>query len=195
MEMIADEDITTSKMGAYAIYMLKKDDDPQIAAQMILAPGKQHLMDVLVDIGNRDTAIKNVVNRVLDNLDLTSGDTTRLSEIQKNAIKIIDKIDNQTANELVATDSEEIETNDWLYLGNFSSGSRTDWIINERPIIGEKYKLIKDANVRDGKPIKENGYKLPSFVKVAKKGSFITIDTLTVDTKGHRWARIYLESQ
>ncbi|QBA64968.1 hypothetical protein [Muriicola soli] len=190
MEMIADPDITTSKMGAYAIYMLKKDDDPQIAAQMILAPGKQHLLDVLVDIGNRDTAIKSVVNHVLDNLDLSSGDTSQLSDIQKNALSIIDKIDKQTASELIDTDEGEPSATDWLYLGNFSPGQKNDRIISERPQKGQDYILIKDANVRADKPRKENGYKLPSFVRVAKKGSTINIDTLTIDKKGHNWARV-----
>ncbi|WP_372973158.1 hypothetical protein [Muriicola sp.] len=197
MEMIADEDITTSKMGAYAIYMLKKDDDPQIAAQMILAPGKQHLMDVLVDIGTRDTAIKNVVNRVLENLDLNPGDSTQLShlsDIQRNALQIIDKIDEQTASSTEFTtagaDTKLIAT-DWLYLGNFTPGFTSDRIISGNPEIGQTYELIKGANVRADKPRKENGYRLPPFVRVAKKGSKIRVDTLTTDKKQHKWARVF----
>ncbi len=195
MEMIADEDITTSKMGAYAIYMLKKDDDPQIAAQMILAPGKPHLMDVLVDIGTRDTAIKNVVNRVLENLDLEPGDSTQLSQlsdIQKNALKIIDKIDQQTANtsEFISEGESMPVAKDWLYLGNFSPGQNSDWIIDKVPKVNETYILTKGANVRSDKPRKENNYKLPPFVRVAKKGMEIRIDTLTTDSKGHKWARV-----
>ncbi len=115
MEMIASKDITKSKMGAYAIYMLKKEDDPEIAAQMILAPGKQHLLDVLVDIGTRDPAIKEVVNNVLANLDMTEVDsTTQLSDIQKNALEIINKIDKQQTSKSAAS-----QLNELLYLGNF----------------------------------------------------------------------------
>ncbi|GGD54135.1 hypothetical protein [Muriicola marianensis] len=197
MEMIADKDITTSKMGAYAIYMLKKDDDPQIAAQMILAPGKPHLMDVLVDIGTRDTAIKNVVNRVLENIDLNPGDSVQLShlsDIQRNALQIIDKIDEQTANatEFATTNEEQkIAAVDWLYLGNFTPGLTSDRIIAGTPKEGETYDLIKGANVRADKPRKENNYRLPQFVRVAKKGSKIKIDTLTTDKKNHKWARVY----
>ena len=190
MEMIADEDITRSKMGAYAIYMLKKDDDPQIAAQMILAPGKQHLMDVLVDIGNRDTAIKNVVNRVLENLDLGSGDTSKLSDIQKNALMVINKIDEQTSSEFETNGRDEPIATDWLYLGNYTQGLTGDRIIEGNPVIGNTYTLIKASHVRADKPRKADGYKLPPFVRVAKKGSQIEIDTLTTDKKQHKWARI-----
>ena len=45
-EMMADTNKAKSKMAAYALYMLKLDD-PEMAASVILAPGKPELLDVL----------------------------------------------------------------------------------------------------------------------------------------------------
>jgi hypothetical protein len=199
MKMIADEDVTTSKLGAYAIYMLKKDDDAEMAAQMILAPGKKHLLDVLIDIADRDLIVKKVVNNTLKNVNITSEkDSTKLSEIQKYALEIINSIDMETANESVSQPNDDTsETKppikkEWLYLGNFKGNNKSDRVIDEIPVINNIYTLVKDSNVRINKPQPPN-YKLPRFVRVANKGDEIKIDTFTVDKKGHYWARVIFQ--
>jgi hypothetical protein len=199
MEMIADKDITTSKLGAYAIYMLKKDDDVEMAAQMILAPGKRHLLEVLIDISDRDAVVKKVVNNTLKNVNITSEkDSTKLSEIQKYALEIINSIDMETANESVSQPQDNISDTkppakkEWLYLGNFKGSNKSDWVIKEKPSMNTIYALVKDANVRINKPQPPN-YALPRFVRVANKGDAIKIDTFTVDKKGHYWARVIFQ--
>jgi hypothetical protein len=199
MEMIADEDVTTSKLGAYGIYLLKKKDDPRMAAQMILASGKKHLLDVLIDIADRDTIVKKVVNNTLKNVNITSEkDSTKLSEIQKYALEIINSIDMETANESFSqpqdgtSETKPPVKKEWLYLGNFKGTNTEDWVIKKKPSMNTIYTLVKDANVRINKPQPPN-YSLPRFVRVASKGDAIKIDTFTVDKKGHYWARVIFQ--
>lgn len=194
MEMIASEDITESKMGAYAIYLLKEKDDPKMAAQMILAPGKKHLVDVLVDIGTRNDSIRAYIAEIVEDLDMSELDTSQLTDIERRVLEITDKLDRPP--QFNVGDDNSISStagpNTWLYLGNSSRKSRSDWIISQLPPnIGESYSLTKAANVRRGKPEPPN-YKLPSFIKVAHQGDAITIDTFTVDKTGHVWARVIL---
>ena len=195
MDMIADSSVTKSKMGAYAIYMLKKDDDPELAAQMILAAEKDHLLDVLYDLGTRDTVIRNKINSVFSNVQIL--DTTNLTDMQLNALEVSKKIEKQAIAEeaLVEDNSERAPAKDWLYLGNFKSDPPSQWVVNEKLNLnskGKTYTLIKDANVRRTKPQPPN-YSLPAFVRVANAGEQIEIDTLTFDKKGHCWARVWFK--
>lgn len=190
MDMIADTSETKSKMGAYAIYMLKKDDDPELAAQMILAAEKDHLLDVLYDLGTRDTIIRNKINSVFSNVQIL--DSTNLTEMQQNALKVSKKIERQAIVESEKEGDLKEPAKDWLYLGNFENEPPSQWVVAQRltpSSKGETFTLVKDANVRKSKP-QPPKYKLPGFVRVANAGEKIEIDTLTFDAKGHCWALV-----
>jgi len=125
-------------------------------------------------------------------------DSTKLSEIQKYALEIINSIDMETANESVSqqqngtSETKPPVKKEWLYLGNFKETNKSDRVINEIPVINNIYTLVKDSNVRINKPQPPN-YSLPRFVRVASKGDYIKIDTFTVDKKGHYWARVIFQ--
>lgn len=196
MDMIADTSVTKSKMGAYAIYMLKKDDDPEMAAQMILAAQKEHLIDVLIDLGTRDSVIKNKITSVFSSIQIL--DSTSLTGMQRDAIAVSKKISQQ---QLASPEKEDNNNNrvatEWLYLGNQNEHS-SKWVIKDLDIIfdSDNWKspitLLKDSNVRKSKPAPPN-YKMPAFVRVANKGEKITIDTFEVDKKKHVWARVFFD--
>ena len=186
MEMVADTDVTKSKLGAYAIYMLKKDD-PETVAQLILAPGQEHLVDVLVDIGSRDTAIKNEVDKIISDVDFSAGYSENLTIVQQSAIEILDKINVQEVD-------NTIEPAGWLYLGNYKHGPKAERLIKSRPEKGIRYELLMDTNVRADRPVKPK-YRLPETVGLAYKGSMITIMEFEEDNKGHIWANVVIEDE
>jgi hypothetical protein len=189
MEMIADSNITKSKMGAYAIYMLKKDDDPEIAAQMIMAPAQAHLTEVLEDIGRRDTIVYAVLQRTIS---ASSGkDTTLLTEKDKYLLDVMDKIDQaKYSNENVS--SETSEPDGWLYLGN----KKENLIVNKTPTEdnykSSEFTLKKATNLREGNPQPPN-YRLPRLIRVIKEGTSFKIKTLDVDKKGHVWVEVIIQ--
>jgi hypothetical protein len=194
MDMIADTSVTKSKMGAYAIYMLKKDDDPEMAAQMILAAQKEHLIDVLIDLGTRDSVIKNKIHSVFSNVQIL--DSTSMTGMQLDALKVSKRIAEQEIAEAeVQEDGVPSSATDWLYLGS-QKESPSKWVIENLNQISEEWNdwipLVKDSNVRKSKP-EPPSYRLPAFVRVANKGEMIKIDTFTVDSKGHVWASVWFQ--
>ena len=212
-KMIADKDVTTSKMGAYAIYMLKKDDDPQMAAQMILAPGQPHLFDVLWDIGKRDSIVYGVIQRVMQDVDTGGKDpdsVKNISEMERYALKLINNIDNSdikftetidiNAIESDPTDAsipgspaarEKLPPDGWLYLGT-KNALISNKMPNLKDLGTEIYKLKKAVNLRTGKP-QPPDYRNKNFIRVVENGSEFKIDTFTVDRKRNVWASVRIQ--
>jgi hypothetical protein len=189
MEMIADSNTTKSKMGAYAIYMLKKDD-PEIAAQIIMAPAQAHLTEVLEDIGRRDTIVYAVLQRTISASSVK--DTALLTDKDKYLLDVMDKIDQaKYSDENVGTETSEPDG--WLYLGN----KNENLIVNEIPtkddLAGNKtFKLKKATNLRDGNP-QPPSYRLPKLIRVINEGTSFEITTLEVDKKGHVWVEVIIQ--
>ncbi len=223
MKMISSEDRTLSIMGAYAIYMLKKETDPGIAAEMILAPQKLHLIDVLQDIGANDTIFESVVSRFSENVlnitsnelkfidDETNTDSLQLTDRQRYALKVVNKI-NQAKSVKIdlgkgkAENKETIDKKASTPLNESKTTKPVGWLylgnINERLLIDRIPTIsnIKTStfNLLIDANLRINkpqppNYKLPRFVRVVNKGDAIKIDTFTVDKKGHYWARVIFQ--
>ena len=188
MEMIADSNTTKSKMGAYAIYMLKKDD-PEIAAQIIMAPAQAHLTEVLEDIGRRDTVVYAVLQRTISASSVK--DTTLLTDKDKYLLDVMDKIDQaKYSDENISTETSEPDG--WLYLGN----KNEKLIVGEEPttekIMNFDYTLKKATNLRQGNPQPPN-YRLPKLIRVVKEGTNFKVKTLDIDKKGHVWVEVVIQ--
>lgn len=217
MDMLS-EDSTTARniMGAYGIYMLKKDDDSKIAAQMIASTQKEALFDVLTDIAEDDSVVRNWINRfkvnaanvTSDELVVLEGNNTKidnLSEYQRYLLKLTGELERSELKKEDDTtnDEEDINANairepaGWIYLGNGSNLvindpekmviKSTDWAkVKEKTFV-----LQKSINLRKGKP-KPPNYKNQKLIKVLQKDTEFKIDTFTIDSKKHVWAKIIL---
>ncbi|NNE02373.1 MAG: hypothetical protein HKN52_04340 [Eudoraea sp.] len=188
MEMIADSNTTKSKMGAYAIYMLKKDD-PEIAAQIIMAPAQSHLTEVLQDIGRRDTVVYAVLQRTISAS--SAIDDSLLTDKDRYLLDVMDKIDQaKYSDENVSMETDEPDG--WLYLG----------VRNEKLIVGvaptldnylnTEFTLTKATNLRRGNPQPPN-YRLPKLIRVINEGTSFKVKTLDEDKKGHVWVEVIIQ--
>jgi hypothetical protein len=215
MEMLSDTSVTKNILGAYSIYMLKKDDDSRIAAQMISAMQKDYLVDVLRTLGKDDDSVQAVLDELGSNkYDLTpleyaqfdkkTRDTLNLTSMQKYALKVKGTIEQNKLRE-----QEFVVTSDLTSLDELSK-EKDNIIINNKPdgwiYLGESnnlivnlpkgellqniiYKLNSATNLRAGRPNKTNHYKLPKKIKVVSKGTEVKIDSFTKE-KRHYWAQV-----
>jgi len=183
-DMLVGDDTNKAKMAAYALYMLNKED-PEMAVSLILAANRGELIDVLKDLGNRDTLILSIVAKAVTSKE---GETEVLdtikSEIEISAKEIIQSISTKSSG--------------WLYLGNFEGGKwtkRTIKIVKELPKEGDKYTVIDDVYLRDSKP-KLPLYKLGKILGVIKVGEEIKIDIVDTDVGRNRvWAKVTVVSR
>jgi hypothetical protein len=192
-KMMGGTNNAEAKMAAYALYMLNKED-PEMAVSMIMAPGKEELLSVLIDLGSREPLILAEVQKIL----ATQDDTREGTSMQQTAQKIIADIGNSA---LVA-DVDKAENVDalesWSYLGNFDSGegARVDLPAgSETPAEGSRFTLIMDVNLRSDYPRKGNSYKSGGIIGVALKGNEITIIEAKPDSKNRVWAKISVVPQ
>jgi len=189
MEMIADSNTTKSKMGAYAIYMLKKDD-PEIAAQIIMAPAQSHLTEVLEDIGRRDTIVYAVLQRTISASSVQ--DTALLTDKDKYLLDVMDKIDQaKYSNENVSTETNEPDG--WLYLGNKNEKLIVAKTPTDENIQSTEFTLNSATNLRQSNP-QPPSYRLPKFIRVINEGTSFKITTLDDSSKkGHLWAQVVIQ--
>jgi hypothetical protein len=191
-ELIAGEDTGKAKMAAYALYMLNKED-PEMAVSMIMAPGKEELMGVLIDLGSREPEIWQEVKKILE----TQDDRRKPTAMQETAQKIIGGIGDSASAKGGAKDSASVELAGWCYLGDFKKGS--DVRIKLKPGVllpekGESYELTRDTNIRS-EPPKPPNYKLKGVIGVAVNGDTVKINDLEIDRKKRVWAKVSVTSQ
>lgn len=173
-EMMADTNKAKTKMAAYALYMLKHDD-PEMAASVILAPGKPELLDVLKDLAKRDERIRQQLDKIIE----TTDDVGETTEIQKNAQEVIKSISNTLEG--------------WAYLGDYNGQNRSNNRVRTNdgnpPLLNKSYKLLIDVNLRDSKPSPPD-YKMGEVVGVISAGKNIEIKDIDVDQKKRVWAKV-----
>ena len=195
-KMMGGENNAEAKMAAYALYMLNKDD-PEMAVSMIMAPGKEHLMSVLIDLGSREPAIFAEVQKILE----TQDDTREGTEMQQTAQKIIGDIGtpvvlaSQDPGALEAEHAAAVVDDDeggWSYLGNFQTGegARIDLPLGTEPTEGRTYTLNRDVNMRSDYPNRDNGYKQGHIIGVARTTDDVTIVDIDIDSKNRVWAKL-----
>ncbi len=214
MDMMSeDSTITRNIMGAYGIYMLKKGNDSKIAAQMIASTQQVHLYDVLTDIAEDDSIVRNWINRFKDNaanitadqllLDSTDSNLESLSDYQKYLLRLTGELERS---QLTASDNAEDydqkeateEPDGWIYIGNRSLkaiedakkliGDTPDWdLVREHT-----FTLTTDVNLRENKPSPPS-YRNGKLLRVLQEETEFKVDTFTIDKKGHHWARIIVQ--
>ncbi|NIV18212.1 MAG: hypothetical protein GWN47_07305 [Woeseiaceae bacterium] len=191
-KMMGGDNNAEAKMAAYALYMLNKED-PEMAVSMIMAPGKEHLMSVLIDLGSREPKIFEEVQKILE----TQDDTRQGTSMQQTAQRIIGDIGSSP--KVIGTDTTDADedTGGWSYLGNFATGAgtRIELPAGALPAEGESYTLNMDVNIRSDYPRKENNYRQAGVIGVARKGDEIVITQLDIDRKKRVWARIQVATQ
>ena len=191
-KMMGGDNNAEAKMAAYALYMLNKED-PEMAVSMIMAPGKEDLMSVLIDLGSREPKIFREVQKILE----TQDDTREGTSMQQTAQRIIGGIGSAP---IAASDDTQKAAEDiggWSYLGNFATGkdTRIDVPGGALPNKGSTYTLKMGVNLRSDYPRKGNSYKQGGVIGVAAKGDEITITNLDVDSKKRVWAQVQLAAQ
>ena len=195
-KMMGGENNAEAKMAAYALYMLNKED-PEMAVSMIMAPGKEDLMSVLIDLGSREPKILAEVQKILE----TQDDTREQTSMQQTAQRIFRDIPSSAriVSAGAAADSEDSEdSGGWCYLGNFDTGEgkRIDLPAGALPTEGSSYTLKKDVNLRSDYPRKENSYdRRAEVIGVARESDEITITQLDVDRNKRVWAKVRVASQ
>ena len=214
MDMMSeDSTVTRNIMGAYGIYMLKKGSDSKIAAQMIASTQQVHLYDVLTDIAEDDTIVRNWINRFKNNaahitsdqllLDSTNTQTQSLSDYQKYLLRLTGELERSQLKEVEENNFEDIDNiskdpDGWIYLGNYDlRGLRQGKkLIKRDPDWNEVrnfiFTLNTDINLRESKPQPPN-YRNGRLLSVLQQNTQIKIDTFTIDKGGNHWARIFVE--
>ena len=183
MEMMTDSSEAKSKMAALAIYMLQKDDEPELAAKVILAPGQQHLIEVLKDLAIQNPEIQNELQRYVEKI----GDVdSNLTTAQRGALEIIQDV-NAKENE----SKEAMEA--WVYLGDWKGKPADPNRISKKPTEGSKHKLNFDVNLRDIAPSKANNYRNGKIIGRALKGSEIEVLQVNEFNSGKVWALVSVE--
>jgi len=109
------------------------------------------------------------------------------------------KIENPDQSDIKISDGEDkTEPDGWIYLGN---GNRLviddpSDLINKNPnwenIKRETFTLKQGINLRIDKPRPPN-YRNQKLLRVLQEETEFTIDTFTIDKKGHHWARIMVQ--
>ncbi|MDH3650497.1 MAG: hypothetical protein OEQ53_12500 [Saprospiraceae bacterium] len=182
MEMMADTVLAKSKMAAYALYMLTKED-PQMAASIIMV--KPELKSVLLDLSKRDTAMRDYLwEALVENVDERQGE----GDIENHTQEIIDQIAKVKVNP-VSTESSSNGIEGWCYLGNFRN---MDGIRIEQktiPAAGEEHTLLSGTNLREDKP-QPPSYRMAKVIDIAEKGERIKIVEVDVDRKKQVWAKV-----
>ena len=190
-KMMGGDNNAEAKMAAYALYTLNKED-PEMAVSMIMAPGKEHLMSVLIDLGSREPKIFAEVQKILE----TQDDTRAGTSMQKTAQKIIGDIGSSASIADAGAAAVAEDVGGWCYLGNFVTGedTRIDLAAGVSPVEGSSYELNMDVNLRSDYPRKENNYhRRASIIGVARTSDEITIMQLDVDRKNNVWAKVHIE--
>lgn len=191
-KMMGGENNAEAKMAAYALYMLNKED-PEMAVSMIMAPGKEDLMSVLIDLGSREPKIFAEVQKILE----TQDDTREGTSMQQTAQKIIGDIGSSASVAGAGTVAASEDSGGWCYLGNFETGegTRIDLPAGALPTEGSSYKLNMGVNLRADYPRKENDYQRAGVIGVARESDEITITKLDIDRKKRVWAKVQVASQ
>jgi hypothetical protein len=182
VDKVVDKDIPKSKLAAYALYILNRDN-PQMAVSMILAADKKELYDVLKDIGKRDDKILKLISEALPKEAETAAGPKAMatkSEATKSIENIMQAI--QTA------------TSGWCYLGTYESNrwSKTTIAIssNTLPQQGNTYNIIDDVYLRDKEPLPPN-YTLGNIIRVTKIGEKIKVkQVVQIEGKNWIWAKV-----
>jgi len=191
-KMMGGENNAEAKMAAYALYMLNKED-PEMAVSMIMAPGKEDLMSVLIDLGSREPKIFAEVQKILE----TQDDTREGTSMQQTAQKIIGDIGTTASVAGAGAGATTEGSGGWSYLGNFDTGEgkRIDLPAGALPTEGRSYTLNMDVNLRSDYPHKGNDYTRAGIIAVARKSDEITITELDIDSKKRVWAKVQIASQ
>jgi hypothetical protein len=207
-KMMGGDNDAEAKMAAYALYMLNKDD-PEMAVSMIMAPGKDYLVSVLIDLGSREPKIFAEVQKIL----ATQDDSRDGTDMQKAAQKIIWDIGTPASFANAATDAATDPGTDaaldpatvaatddpgaWCYLGDFGDPEDIRIVLDEEtmPEKGIKYTLNRGVNLRSDYPNKANGWKPAGVTGIARDGDEITIVQLDIDKKKRVWAKVSVGSR
>lgn len=107
-DLLSGTDTTKAKMGAYAVYMLKRDD-PEMVVSLIMAADKPSLRNsVLTDLANRDAKIR----AQLVSIASPASDTA-------SAVPESQNVEAASIAENVLT---QVATQGWAYVGVFRNG-------------------------------------------------------------------------
>lgn len=215
MDMMSeDSSITRNIMGAYGIYMLKKGKDSKIAAQMIASTQQVHLYDVLTDIAEDDTIVRNWINKFKDNaanvtadqllLDSTGTQVQSLSDYQKYLLRLTGELERSELRveedlEVSSEDNKERKPDGWIYIGNRDLKAIEDPknLVVDNPdweLVKENtFTLITDVNLRKDKP-RPPAYSNAKLLRVLQEETQFKIDTFTIDKNGHHWAEIIVDT-
>lgn len=142
-EMLVAPDSSQGKMAAYALYMLNKED-PEMAVSLVLASDRPALRSVLVDLGQRDTVIRNLVAQRISSREGLPGDPHgAATPMTANATSVLAQMGGD-------------ERNGWSYLGTFRDGrwrhGPTVQIDQRLPRTGESFPVATSLYLRATAP-------------------------------------------
>jgi len=194
--MAQEGDPPKAKMSVVAMYELTKTD-PNLIVSIVLASGKEELLDLLLELYQEDAMVQELVARKLENREKVSsaGDekvpsageekvpsgADQQSVIEKSAIKVIQQARERTEGPI---------SKGWCYLGKYNKTyDKVYWedttldlggaLRYEQPKEGQKFTLGTDVYVRAEKPT-EHYYKLGKAKGVAKKGRQLKIEEVVL---------------
>lgn len=177
-EMLVAADSSKGKMAAYALYMLNKED-PEMAVSLVLASDRPALRSVLVDLGQRDTMIRNLVAQRISSREGLPGDPhSTATRMTANATSVLAQMGGD-------------ERNGWSYLGTFRDGrwrhGPTVQIDQQMPQVDKSYPVAMSLYLRATAPNDE--YRHGDIRGVIPVGDRLRVDELR--QYGNRvWARV-----
>ncbi len=185
-DLLAGSDTSKAKMGAYAVYMLKRED-PEMVVSLVLASGKPSLRNtVLSDLANRDAGIR----KQLVAFASPQSDTATAAPEQQNVL----------AAEWAEAVLSNVSTDGWAYVGihrdgRWMHGPMMD-VGSRLPVPGQVYKVrARRLYLRDAAPdLTTNRHGSIQGLLNAEQGVRIE-EVWQRPSRGHVWVRVTISDK
>lgn len=180
-DLLAGSDTSKAKMGAYAVYMLKRDD-PEMVVSLVLAADKPTLRTtVLSDLANRDPRIRQQLVAIAS----PQSDTATAAPEQQNVL----------AAEWAEAVLSSVTTDGWAYVGVHRGGRWTHGpmmrVGPEGPSAGETYHVgVRRLYLRDAHPDPQTN-RHGSIQGILNQDQRVRVEEIwRRHNAGHVWARV-----
>jgi len=182
---LTDPQPAKAKMGAYAIYMLNREN-PELAVSLILAPERKELISVLRDLAFRDSLVRQRL--VARQVQAGEGGNPAAGPVQETAGPTTDAA--RSADEVLRA----VPRAGWSYIGNFNGVRWTYGPMMELPQgrlqQGDTYRSRVRLTIRASAPDSATyAHGVPTGV--IAPGEMVRVDTLRRNIAGqHVWAHV-----
>ncbi len=181
-DLLSGQDTTKAKMGAYAVYMLKRDD-PEMVVSLVMAADKPSLRNsVLTDLANRDPRIRAQLVAIMAPRPAAGGDDAAPQQQTVAAAALAEEVLSQVTREA------------WAYVGILRGGRWAHgpmFALEPRlPKAGEELQVgVRSVYMRETAPDSAT-YRHGAILGVLNAGQRVRVLEVRPHLKGDRvWIR------